>query len=108
MLSNVKLLLGIDKNDSSRDELLNLLISTATARLKVLLGGVEPPNSLEYIIRDVAVIRFNRIGSEGVDSHTVEGESMTFADDDFGQFKEDIQAFLDSQKESMRGKVRFL
>lgn len=106
MLSEVKLLLGIE--DTSRDSLLELLISTAKARLKTLLGGVEPPDSLSYIVRDVAIIRFNKIGSEGVDSHTVEGESMTFTEDDFIQFKDEIQAFLDTQKESARGKVRFL
>lgn len=106
MLSDVKLLLGIE--DTSRDSLLELLISTAKARLKTLLGGLEPPDSLSYIVSDVAIIRFNKIGSEGVDSHTVEGESMTFADDDFSQFKDEIQAFLDTQKESARGKVRFL
>lgn len=106
MLSDVKLLLGIE--DTSRDSLLELLISTAKARLKTLLGGLEPPDSLSYIVRDVAIIRFNKIGSEGVDSHTVEGESMTFTEDDFSQFKDEIQAFLDTQKESARGKVRFL
>lgn len=106
MLSEVKLLLGIE--DTSRDSLLELLISTAKARLKTLLGGVEPPDSLSYIVRDVAIIRFNKIGSEGVDSHTVEGESMTFTEDDFSQFKDEIQAFLDTQKGSARGKVRFL
>lgn len=106
MLSDVKLLLGIE--DSSRDNLLELLISTAEARLKTLLGGLEPPDSLSYIVRDVAIIRFNKIGSEGVDSHTVEGESMSFTDDDFGQFADEIQAFLDTQKESTRGRVRFL
>lgn len=106
MLSDVKLLLGIE--DTSRDSLLELLISTAKARLQTLLGGLEPPDSLSYIVRDVAIIRFNKIGSEGVDSHTVEGESMTFTEDDFSQFKDEIQAFLDTQKGSARGKVRFL
>lgn len=108
MLSDVKLLLGIDETDISRDKLLKLLISTANDRLKALLGGIEPPDSLAYIIRDVAIIRFNRIGSEGVNSHTVEGESMAFTDDDFGQFTDEIRAFLDTQKSSVRGKVRFL
>ena len=32
---------------------------------------------------DVSVIRFNKIGSEGLSSHTVEGESLSFAEDDF-------------------------
>lgn len=108
MLNNLKLMLGIASADTDRDELLNLIINGATSRLKVLLGGVEPPDSLSYIIRDVAIIRFNKIGSEGMSSHTVEGESQQFTDNDFAGFMDDIQAFLETQRDSVRGKVRFL
>ena len=106
MLNELKLLLGIA--DDSLDEKLKLIIATATARLKVLLGGMEPPESLDYIIREVSIIRFNKIGSEGMKSQTVEGESMTFDEGDFNGFMDEIQAFLDTQKESKRGRVRFL
>lgn len=107
MLETLKMLLGF-ADDSSRDELLNKLIDLATARLKVLLGGIEPPEELEYIIIDVTAARFNRIGSEGLSVHSVEGESLTFTNDDFKGFSADIQAFLDGQKDNSRGKVRFL
>jgi len=56
----------------------------------------------------VAVIRFNRLGSEGMSSHNVEGENMSYNDNDFDGFMNEIQAFLDSQKESKRGRVRFI
>ena len=108
MLNDLKLMLGIDSNDTSMDEKLKLLISTATARLKLLLGGVQPPESMDHIVREVSIIRFNKIGSEGMTSHTVEGESLSFNDDDFAAFADEIQAFLATQKESARGKVRFL
>lgn len=108
MLEDLKVMLGIASDDHDRDSLLLLIISSATARLKMLLGGVEPPDSLEYIIREVSIIRYNKIGSEGMGSHTVEGESQQFSDNDFAGFMNDIQAFLDTQKESVRGKVRFL
>lgn len=108
MLNDLKLMLGIGADDTSMDDKLKLIISATTARLKVLLGGVEPPESLDYIVRDVAIIRFNRIGSEGMTSHTVEGESQTFGDGDFAGFMDDIQAFLETQKESEKGRVRFL
>lgn len=107
MLETLKMLLGFT-DDESRDELLNKLIDLATARLKLLLGGIEPPEELEYIIIDVAAARFNRIGSEGLSSHSVEGESQTFTNDDFDGFTAEIRAFLDSKKESKRGKVRFI
>lgn len=106
MLTNLKLLLGIESDD--RDALLKQIIASAIARLKLLLGGVEPPESLDYIIEDVCVRRFNRIGSEGMTSHTVEGESISFSDNDFTGFEDDIQAYLNTQKESSRGRVKFL
>lgn len=106
MLEELKSLLGI--SDTSQDEKLKLIISTATARLKILLGGIEPPESLDYIIREVAIVRFNRIGSEGMTNHSVEGESITFGASDFAEYENDIQAFLESQNESARGRLRFL
>lgn len=106
MLNDLKGLLGI--TDTSQDAKLKLIISTATARLKILLGGIEPPESLDYIIREVAIVRFNRIGSEGMTNHSVEGESITFGADDFAGYENDIQAFLESQKESAKGRLRFL
>ena len=108
MLNELKLMLDFSLEDKSSDEKLKLIISSTTARLRVLLGGVEPPESLNYIIRDVSIIRYNKIGSEGMSSHSVEGESQQFTDSDFAGFMDDIQAFLDSQKDSVRGKVRFL
>ena len=41
-------------------------------------------------------------------SHTVEGESTNYSDDDFAEFADDIQEFLDKQKGSTRGEIRWL
>lgn len=106
MLEKVKVLLGI--TDTDLDKKLELIISSVKARLKILLGGIEPPEDMEHIIVEVSVIRFNRIGSEGFSSHTVEGESHSLVENDFFGFQDEVQAFLDSQKNASRGKVRFL
>lgn len=106
MLENLKLLLGIDESDM--DDKLKLIISNTTSRLKLLIGGIDPPESMNHIILEVSIMRFNRIGSEGLSSHSVEGESLSFAASDFDAFADEIQAFLSTQKESKRGKVRFL
>lgn len=106
MLENIKLLLGI--NDNGIDGKLSVIIDTVTARLSLLLGGIELPVSMEHIVQEVSIARFNRIGSEGMSSHTVEGETVSFTDDDFAPFAAEIQAFLDLQAESKRGRVMFL
>lgn len=108
MLSDLKLMLGFAPTDTSVNDRLSLIISSVTARLKALLGGVEPPESLNYIVLEVSIIRYNKIGSEGMKSHTVEGESQQFEDSDFAGYMDDIQAFLETQKVSAKGRVRFL
>ena len=108
MLEDLKLLLGIPEDDTSLDPKLNLILSSTTSRLKALLGGQDPPEELDYIITGVAVIRFNKIGSEGLSSHTVEGESQSSSEDDFAGYKDDIQTWLNNQKEAKKGRVRFL
>ena len=106
MLEEIKTILGIA--DNALDSQLNIIIANTTARMKMLLGGLDVPESLNYVITEVSVKRFNRIGSEGITSHTVEGESMSFSDDDFAEFAGDIQAYLDSVASAKKGKVRFL
>lgn len=110
MLNDLKRMLGfnLEAEDLELDEKLNWIIESVTGRLKLLLGGVEPPVEMNHIITEVSIIRFNRIGSEGLSSQTVEGESSQYNDTEFDGFRDEIQAFLDSQKGAARGKVRFL
>lgn len=109
MLEQIKKLLGV--SDNSQDALLQTIISLTESRLKNLLGGTDTiPSSLSYITTEVAVRRFNRIGSEGLSSHTVEGETMAWPDDDFAPYDNDIQAYLDAQDDpsTHKGRIRFL
>lgn len=108
MLEDIKELLGIGEDDTSMNSKISIIVLATKSRLKVLLGGLDVPDTLNYIVTDVSIMRFNRIGSEGLSSHTVEGESLSFSNNDFEPYIDDIQAYLDSQKENKKGKVRFL
>ena len=105
ILENVKELLGNPKNI---DDKLNVIIELTQKRLGNLLSVKEVPKELEYIVVEVSVIRFNRIGSEGVSSHSVEGESMSFNDDDFDSYDKDIRSWLNNLSDLKKGRVRFL
>lgn len=106
MLETLKTLLGVE--GSELDGKLTAILNATEQRLKLLVGVPEVPKELEYIVTDVAVARFNRIGSEGLSAHSVEGESMTFVGNDFAGYMDDIQAYIDSQEEARKGRVRFL
>lgn len=105
MVDQVKSLLGL--TDESKDELLKQIVGIVEKRLKLKLGGVDTiPAELEYIVVEVSVSRYNRISSEGTTSHSLDGTSYTWVDDDFTPYLNDIEDWL--KKNSGRGKVRFL
>jgi hypothetical protein len=98
MLDEVKLLLGI--TDGLRDDLLSLIINLTESRLVFLIGsGDGVPHELSYIVTEVACARYNRLGSEATTSHSVEGESLSFKDDDFDAYKSDIAAYVKASAE---------
>ena len=68
------------------EQKLEWILDATISRLKVLLGGIDPGNDLDYIVTEVSIIRYNRIGSEGFQSHTVEGESVGFLNSDFDSY----------------------
>ncbi|WP_305152736.1 phage head-tail connector protein [uncultured Dubosiella sp.] len=105
-LQTIKLML--DQHDEANDDKLKAILDLTQARLFVLLGTQTVPEELSYILVEVAIKRFNRIGSEGVASHSIEGESMTFSDDDFAPFEDDMQAWRSKQQDQKKGRVRFL
>lgn len=107
MLEKFKTMLGFE--DSTQDEKLMLILNSVEARLRLFLGGTDPPDEMGHIIIEVAIIRFNRIGSEGLVSHNVEGETQSYASaNDFAPFMDEIEAYLQMQKDAKRGKLRFL
>lgn len=95
---------GESDQDAALRNKLSAILDSVTEQLKMRLGGVdEVPTALAYIVTEVAVARYNRIGSEGMASHNVEGESIGWATDDFASFADEIDQWRNSNGS---GKVR--
>lgn len=55
----------------------------------------EVPRRLEYIVEEITIARFNRIGSEGMTAENVGGHSVTYKDEDmFVGYMEDINDYV--------------
>ena len=93
ILDNVKLLLSI--NDDVQDKLLIRIIDNTEKRLISLLpiDIQEVPDRLEYIVEEVAVKRFNRVGAEGMTQENVDGRSNTFQANDFDEYMDVIDQY---------------
>ena len=106
ILKEVLVLLEMENHENPPIEKLKVIVKLVMRRRCSLLKATSIPEELSYIAVEVSVIRFNRVGSEGMSTHNVEGESATYMDDDFRGFREDIQRYLDSQnQESAKGGI---
>lgn len=110
MLDKILLLLGLDSPTQAIQDKVETIMELTKQRLGLMLGQSIIPEALSFVVIEVTIARYNRIGSEGVSSHSVQGESMTWSDDDFKPYKDDIQAWLDAQEDpsTTRGRVRFI
>ena len=102
-LENVKLLLSI--NDNVQDDLLKRIIDNTEKRLISLLpiGSDEVPDRLEYIVEEVAVKRFNRVGAEGMTQESVDGRSNTFQANDFDEYMDVIDQYTPRNSDKRGG-----
>jgi len=107
MLSTVKLYLNI--TDTLQDALIQQIIDDVSMKVNSYSSAESVPTELEWIVRELAIIRFNQIGSEGVTTDSQEGKSVTFVSDPFKQYEPYLDKYLaDNSQPTTRGKARFL
>lgn len=104
MLERLKLYLGIKSN--SKDELLTDILQTTEKQMQVMLGVDAIPEELNFVLLEVAITRFNRIGSEGMKSEVVDGHKVEYVMDDFASYARILASYL-PEKEWQAGEVRF-
>ena len=75
------------------------IYSKIAERLLHRIKETEIPLELEYIVEEATIRRFNRIGSEGMKSESVEGHSVTYIDgDELEPYESAIVAYLEEQE----------
>lgn len=98
------------ENDTEKiDTIISVVSERLKAKLKILTGEevTEVPDALAGVVIEICVARFNRIGSEGTSSHSVDGESMAWSEDDFAPYRDEIEDYADSVRK-VSGRLRFL
>ncbi len=115
----VKILLEISDNtfdpeDVTQNPLIDKIITNVYKHLQGMLKLMdktitEVPEELDYIIEEIAVRRYNRIGTEGMKSESVEGHSVTFydLDEEFNPYLVIIEGYQPDEKATQyMGRVR--
>ena len=86
-LDNVKVLLSL-VDDDSQDELLAILLTNAVSTILLYLGVDTMPNELAFIAEQMTVVKFRRVGAEGIDTERIDVLSTKYIEDDIKPFKE--------------------
>ena len=76
-MDRLKLYLGI--TDDSEDELLETILLDCEQMLRMYIGA-EVPVELEWIVTELSVKRYRKIGSEGLKSEQIDVITNTFED----------------------------
>lgn len=115
VLEKLKRKLSFSVVDEEKDTLLMDLIGDTMDHFRLIaesLSGTYPeaiPIKFEFIIKEVAEKRFNRIGSEGMTSESIDGHSVSYEEQkyDFDPYLANIERTYDVTK-SRDGRMYFI
>ena len=110
ILDSVKLRIGLA--DTMQDNLLSDLIEDATARVLTYINqdGIvnqTAPDAVAWVIKDIVVKMYNRIGDEGKQSGTEGNVSNTWESIDLSQYADALDVYRESSQ-SRRSGMRFV
>lgn len=110
ILDSIRLRIGLA--DTMQDDLLNDLIDDATARVLTYInqdGIVKQtvPDSVAWVIKDIVVKMYNRIGDEGKQSGTEGNVSNTWETIDLSKYSDVLDVYRESSQ-SRRPGMRFV
>ena len=92
LLNRIKVLLGITNNDN--EELLREIIEITKSKILSYINEIEIPIELEFVLVELSIKRFNRIGSEGFTSETVDGKTMSYEESEFEGYEKYLDDYI--------------
>lgn len=113
-LQDVETLIGVSDNR------LMIIYNSIERRLLAYLNAnlqddlalyplAEIPEELGHIVTEATIVRFNRLGSEGLTEESVEGHTAKYVQaDEFTPYIDEIHAYIERQVPTGSGVVRFL
>lgn len=78
-MEKLKLLIGIKIDDTSKDALLSILLEQATSELKQYCYRDQLTKEADNVIIDMAVVKYNLLGTEGLSSQSYSGMNEAYA-----------------------------
>ncbi|KNF09306.1 phage gp6-like head-tail connector protein [Gottschalkia purinilytica] len=91
MIERIKIRLNI--TDTTKDTLLNELITSACDSIMLRVGVTVFPRILESIAVETVIAMYNRLGSEGLESERIDVITNDFINDLLEPYQEQLESF---------------
>lgn len=107
-LEQVKTRIGL--KDDLQDKQLEVIIKNVKAELLSRLPidmREDVPEGLEFIVIEVTLKRYNRIGAEGMSSESQDGRSSTYEPKDFDEYLPIIDRLFPVETIECEGSIKF-
>ena len=106
VIDRVKIMLGI--TDDSRDELLAEIARLVAMPVLLHIKQNEVPGELEWIVVELAVARYNKIGAEGYTEEKSDNIQNKYEENTFNKYVPFLNEWIERNSEpTTEPKVRF-
>ena len=108
MIERIKRLVGI--RDTEQDEVIEDIVELVSAHILSYIGSTTLPRPLNFIVVELSVRRYQRLGSEGMMSEETEGHRISFYDLDkeMDPYLDILDEYRDENGKGRGGEVLFL
>lgn len=116
MLERIKVLLSINNDDDTKDEVLTILLEQAIDTICIYLGIIveDFPTDLNFVAEQMVIVRYNRLGAEGITTEKIDVLSTTYSYniDELAPYKKILDNyslhFLDNGGNKYNGRFKML
>ena len=82
-----------EKVKEDNDELIYEIVEITKEKILNYINEKELPKELEFILIELSIERYNRIGSEGIASESVDGKNVSY-EDNFESCKQYLDDYI--------------
>lgn len=63
------------------------------------VGADQLPEALTFIVENMTLAKFNKVGNEGMAQYSEEGQTMTFSTNDLQPYFAELDRYIDNQED---------
>ena len=107
LMKSVKVLLNLS-GTTSKDDVLEEIITNVYSRLSLHTGYEVIPEALLWIVKEVSCSRYNQLGSEGIHTELNEGIQFIYDKDLFAEYYSLIEDYINNNPPENKKRFRMM